>query len=228
MMIYAILAVEYFSSFGMSTACDGAAEDASHCYTTTLRIGYPPDAVFVTDNVTSISPRNLPYGQEYYGTFSRALYTLFQVLTGESWSEAVARPLIFGEDKDSVPPWVAALFFASFILLTQIVLVNVVVAVLLDQFVTDDGDKEGGLTETDVNKRLAELLAKVEEQKESLDFQKQELAEHMARIQDALTGGKRPPPPAPKDPGAGAVVPPADLQTPPKSESGTPTAKLTA
>ena len=62
------------------------------------------------------------------------------MLTGESWSEMVARPLIFGEDKDSQPAWFSALFFASFILLTQIVLVNVVVAVLLDQFV-DDSDK---------------------------------------------------------------------------------------
>ena len=137
MMIYAILAVEYFSSFGMGTNCD---DGASHCYQTTLQIGYPPDATFITDNVTSLSMRNLPYGFEYYGTFSRALYTLFQVLTGESWSEAVARPLIFGEDKDSQPAWFSAIFFTSFILLTQIVLVNVVVAVLLDQFV-DDSDK---------------------------------------------------------------------------------------
>ena len=27
----------------------------------------------------------------------RSLYTLFQVLTGESWSEAVARPTMFGK-----------------------------------------------------------------------------------------------------------------------------------
>ena len=34
------------------------------------------------------------YGQEYWGNFMKSLYTLFQVLTGESWSEAVARPLL--------------------------------------------------------------------------------------------------------------------------------------
>ena len=36
------------------------------------------------------------YGQEYWGNFMKSLYTLFQVLTGESWSEAVARPILFG------------------------------------------------------------------------------------------------------------------------------------
>ena len=35
-----------------------------------------------------MTPRGYHYGQEYYGTFGRSLYTLFQVLTGESWSEA--------------------------------------------------------------------------------------------------------------------------------------------
>ncbi len=89
MMIYAILAVEYFSSFGMTTDCDSG---SSHCYQTTLQVGYPPDETYITDNVTSLSMRNLPYGYEYYGTFSRALYTLFQVPTVEPWSEANPNP----------------------------------------------------------------------------------------------------------------------------------------
>ncbi len=39
-------------------------------------------------------------------------------MTGESWSEAVARPLLFGasESGDAVVP---TLFFVSFIILTQ-------------------------------------------------------------------------------------------------------------
>ena len=38
--------------------------------------------------------------QEYYGTFARSLYSLFQVLTGESWSEAVARPVVFADSAE--------------------------------------------------------------------------------------------------------------------------------
>ena len=68
-----------------------------------------------------------------------------QVLTGESWSEAIVRPLIFGFTRTNAV--VVGVFFTSYILLTQVVLQNVVVAVLLDKFVEDpegDKDKDGG------------------------------------------------------------------------------------
>jgi len=126
MCIYAILAVEYFRPFG---------EDGT--YTTEHLVGMVDGReIYNFTKVDAYTARELKHGQEYYGTFSRALYTLFQVLTGESWAEAVARPLIFGQSpRNAFGP---ALFFTSFILVTQIVLVNVVVAVLLDKFVTDD------------------------------------------------------------------------------------------
>eukprot|EP00322_Chrysochromulina_rotalis_P014988 CAMPEP_0115850898 /NCGR_PEP_ID=MMETSP0287-20121206/12201_1 /TAXON_ID=412157 /ORGANISM="Chrysochromulina rotalis, Strain UIO044" /LENGTH=435 /DNA_ID=CAMNT_0003304909 /DNA_START=25 /DNA_END=1332 /DNA_ORIENTATION=+ len=143
MAIYAILGVEYYSEFGTGTNCGDSGHE--NCYQTVTVSGEPPyDLVVNTTNVDSMSPRNMPYGYEYYGTFFRALYTLFQVLTGESWSEAVARPLIFGQDDGrDAPVWFNAIYFSSFIVITQIVLVNVVVAVLLDKFVTtDESDNE--------------------------------------------------------------------------------------
>jgi len=69
----------------------------------------------------------------------RALYTLFQVMTGESWSEAVVRPLVFGFHKNDAT--IVGIFFVSFIILTQIVLINVVVAVLLENFLTSEPDE---------------------------------------------------------------------------------------
>jgi len=149
MAIYAILAVEYFSEFGQGTpTADFACVEHEHCYLTSKQIGIPgqPNASTAILEVTALTTRDLPYGYEYYGSFFKALYTMFQVLTGESWSEAVARPLIFGKDGDSAPSWFSAVFFVSFILLTQIVLVNVVVAVLLDQFVTDPPKEEAAET----------------------------------------------------------------------------------
>jgi len=130
MSIYAVLAVEYFSSFGVKGS-----------FNTSQQRGSPPYSEFSAVAVSSYSMRELVYGQEYYGSFFKALYTLFQVLTGESWSEAVVRPLLMGSDDNSVSPGVVALFFVSFIVLTQIVLVNVVVAVLLDKFVLSDEEE---------------------------------------------------------------------------------------
>jgi len=60
-------------------------------------------------------------------------------MTGESWSEAVARPLVFGLYSSAT---VVGIFYVSFIILTQLVLTNVVVAVLLDNFVTDGAGDE--------------------------------------------------------------------------------------
>ena len=124
MCIYAILAVEYFKNFGNDEV-----------FWTTEQYGIGDDAIFVNSSVTSLSVRGMRYGEEYYGTFSRALFTLFQVLTGESWAEMVARPLLFGKPEwdSSWSVFGVATFFTTFILLHQIVLVNVVVAVLLDK-----------------------------------------------------------------------------------------------
>lgn len=147
--IYAILAVELFSPFGESG--EYPIYWQSLCETTngtSCAINDPPDAV------GAMTARGYTNGYEYYGTFSRALFTLFQVMTGESWSEAIARPLIFGWNSSSI---VAATYFVSFIILTQIVLMNVVVAVLLDKFAS--GPEE----EIEEKVDLAELVKRMEE-----------------------------------------------------------------
>jgi len=100
------------------------------------------------------SARGNSFGDEYFGNFFKALYTMFQVLTGESWSEAVARPLLNGIARDDREhnKWnanasMSAIFFVSFQLLCSIVLINVVVAVLLEKMVDpeeeidEDGDQ---------------------------------------------------------------------------------------
>ena len=117
--IYAILGVELFRDFGEG--------------------GYYETYDDVTDDtlvISSMTKRGYIYGIEYYGTFSRAMYTLFQLQTGESWSEAIARPLIFGltstDDGGGDP--IVLTYFYSYRILMKVVLLNVVVAVLLDSF----------------------------------------------------------------------------------------------
>lgn len=70
------------------------------------------------------------FGHEYFGNFLKSLYTLFQVLTGDSWSEAIGRPLL------ELHP-ITALYFISFVLICAVVLINIVVAVLLEKMVED-------------------------------------------------------------------------------------------
>jgi len=71
---------------------------------------------------------------EYFGTFSNSLFTMFQVLTGDSWSSNVARSLSEElKGRQDVHADVA-LFFVSYILVASFFVFNVVIAVLLDKF----------------------------------------------------------------------------------------------
>merc|ERR1712187_478194 len=78
--------------------------------------------------------RDKCWGYDYYGHFSRSFYTMFQILTGESWSEAAARPAMnyYSEKKDMTYVVITYVFFYSFVIINSFVLLNVVVAVLMD------------------------------------------------------------------------------------------------
>eukprot|EP00929_Paragymnodinium_shiwhaense_P113584 TRINITY_DN8186_c0_g1_i1.p1 TRINITY_DN8186_c0_g1~~TRINITY_DN8186_c0_g1_i1.p1 ORF type:complete len:468 (+),score=79.43 TRINITY_DN8186_c0_g1_i1:170-1405(+) len=107
MCIYAVLAVDFFGYVG------------DDC------VANPIVGVTKTG-------RDRCFGFEYYGNFGKSLYTLFQVLTGDSWSEAVVRP-IMNFYASPVDQFGSVIFFISFILINGIVLINVVIAVLVEK-----------------------------------------------------------------------------------------------
>ena len=51
------------------------------------------DSIYAILAVSFYKDRNA----EFFGTFSRALFTLFQVCTGDGWASDIARPLFHGE-----------------------------------------------------------------------------------------------------------------------------------
>merc|ERR1719171_300358 len=103
MSIYAILAVELFRDHGKGGAYRNSRGD---------EVAYESTA------------RGLDFGEEYFGHFSASLYTMFQVLTGDTWSEGVARPLVYGGDRRV--GLMATAFFCSFVVVNAIALINVV------------------------------------------------------------------------------------------------------
>lgn len=113
--------------------------------------------MYVGDDCKSPKPEKVGYetvrencvGDEYFGTFSKALYTFFQCLTGESWSEMVARPVIWYYSDDWVKALGAALYFMSFIIISGFILTNVVVAVLLDKMSDASAPDEEDAAEVD-------------------------------------------------------------------------------
>jgi len=130
MSIYSILAVEFYTRM---------AEDCQ----TVVAIPGTNKSIFnrnVTKSYPSpfLTPRGGCVGPEYFGTFSRSLYTFFQVLTGESWSEMIARHSIWYWYYDPIKAIGGSMFFVSYVLITGFMLINVVVAVLLDKMSDPD------------------------------------------------------------------------------------------
>uniref|UniRef100_A0A7S0NDF1 EF-hand domain-containing protein n=1 Tax=Hanusia phi TaxID=3032 RepID=A0A7S0NDF1_9CRYP len=65
-----------------------------------------------------------------FGDFKRALFTMFTISTGDSWRDAT-RTLFLSSNDFSAS---IALFFTSYVIIAGIVLINVVIAVLIDEF----------------------------------------------------------------------------------------------
>jgi len=72
---------------------------------------------------------------ENFGTFFKGMFSMFQCMTLDSWS-GIARPLI----KRGPMHW---FFFCSYVLIAGIIMVNVVVAVLLEKFIGATGQFQG-------------------------------------------------------------------------------------
>ena len=68
--------------------------------------------------------------EEFFANFHTSLFTMVQVLTGDSWASGVSRSIF----REGLTDPDVALFFVSYILIASVMLLNVVVAVLLDEF----------------------------------------------------------------------------------------------
>ncbi len=62
---------------------------------------------------------------EWFGTLGESFYTLFQIMTLESWSMGIVRPIM-----DVYP--LAWIFFVPFIFLATFIIVNLIIAIVVD------------------------------------------------------------------------------------------------
>lgn len=63
--------------------------------------------------------------QDWFGNLGKSVYSLFQIMTLESWSMGIARPVI------AVYPY-AWVYFVSYILMSSFLVMNVVVGIVLN------------------------------------------------------------------------------------------------
>ena len=77
---------------------------------------------------------------DWFGTMGETFYTLFQVMTLESWSMGIARPVM------EVYPS-AWIFFISFVLVATFIMINLIIAVVVDAMGELNNDEETNIVE---------------------------------------------------------------------------------
>ncbi len=115
--------------------------------------------------IAAVMATNL-FGSEFphwFGTLGRSGYSLFQVMTLESWSMGIVRPVM------EVYPEAWA-FFVPFILVTTFAVVNLVVGLIVnsmqDAHHTEDTEKTEGYRDEVLN-RLTEIEALLKDQRKA-------------------------------------------------------------
>lgn len=112
---------------------------------------------------TKIFGQNFP---DWFGTLGDSMFTLFQIMTLESWSMGIVRPVM------EIYPW-AWVLFVAFIILSSFTVLNLFIAIIIDSMQTlNEGKQTGETSETEVNKRYTS-----EEHKEELRTIRREIEE---------------------------------------------------
>ena len=100
----------------------------------------------------------------WFGTLGESFYTLFQIMTLESWSMGIVRPVM------DVYPY-AWVFFVPFIFIVTFVMINLVVAIIVDAMAILNKEEEQNIIDeiqyqdNNLNKEIKELKNEISELK---------------------------------------------------------------
>lgn len=101
---------------------------------------------------------------QWFGTLGESFYTLFQIMTLESWSMGIVRPVM------EVYPY-AWVFFVPFIFVVTFVMINLVVAIIVDAMAILNKSEEAHIIdevhyqENNINNEIIKLREEIVELK---------------------------------------------------------------
>ncbi|MCH2076693.1 MAG: ion transporter [Rhodobacteraceae bacterium] len=105
------------------------------------------------------TPEQAAQFDEWFGTLGRSLYSLFQIMTLESWSMGIVRPVL------EVYPY-AWMFFVPFIMVTTFAVVNLLVGLIVNSMQDAHAAEANAATDDyrgEVLQRLTEIEKKLSE-----------------------------------------------------------------
>jgi voltage-gated sodium channel len=106
---------------------------------------------------------------EWFGTLGESFYTLFQIMTLESWSMGIVRPIM------EVYPY-AWIFFVPFIFVVTFVMINLVVAIIVDAMAILNQKEEEHILEevssyeSNMNDEIKKLRVEISELKSLIEM----------------------------------------------------------
>lgn len=122
-------------------------------------------AVITTDLYGQVAP-------EQFGSIGASIFTLFQIMTGDGWSEVVRTVM-----KRDPMAW---LFFIPFIVLTSFAVLNLFIAVIVDAL-----QAEQAQVLEDTKNELAAGLGEVREEQETIEETQVEISQDLDTIEAA-------------------------------------------
>jgi voltage-gated sodium channel len=93
---------------------------------------------------------------EWFGDLSKTMFTLFQIMTLESWSMGIVRPIM-----DEFP--LAWIFFVSYIICTTFTMLNLFIAVIVNAM-HKDSDLNNDNNQEKILKDLEEIKSLLKSQ----------------------------------------------------------------
>lgn len=108
------------------------------------------------------------YGEQFpqfFGTLGESFYTLFQVMTGESWSMSIARPIM------EYDPY-AWVVFVSFLLISSYMILNIAIGIIVDCIseIREDNNRELNDRETDeLTNKIHSLESEIKSLKNAIE-----------------------------------------------------------
>jgi voltage-gated sodium channel len=103
---------------------------------------------------------------EWFGDLGESFYTLFQVMTLESWSMGLVRPLM-----EKYP--LAWLFFVPFIFIATFIMINLIVAIVVDAM--NEMNEESRDAQRTIQVKESEILEEIKSLKSEIEELKREL-----------------------------------------------------
>lgn len=103
-----------------------------------------------------------PSMQEWFGTIGNSAYTLFQIMTLESWSMGIVRPTM-----EYYP--LAWIFFVPFIIITSFAVLNLFIGIIVDAMQVMHDQEEQSSDEVITKDDVAQIMLKLDELQNEID-----------------------------------------------------------